>query len=235
MRSVKYTLMFLCMHLFCTGQIITTETEETTIDASGLSFIHSIDETISGNHMYDFYIHNDTEGKKKWKITRKIISETSGWSNYLCWADLCYAPNPELIWHTSSVSIAPGESMKLSNYLNAPVEGNAHYRYYVTNDLNHHLDSVDVTVNFSLDIQDIKSDHIQIYPNPVSEFFRIEGIEGPFGVKLLSSSGKVVKELKSTSNNLNIDTKDLKPGFYFVDIYREETGHTIRKIIITQN
>ena len=60
---------------------------------------------------------------------------------------------------------------------------------------------------------------VKIFPNPTSDFVKIECAQpGPMQIKLFDLSGNLLKSLHSVSGNAIIPVKDLKPGSYFVSV-----------------
>jgi len=80
--------------------------------------------------------------------------------------------------------------------------------------------------NFSA-IENVQVSSVSIFPNPVSENFRIGGIIKPTVVTVLDINGKVVLQ-QMVSPNENISAGHLPQGVYFVNV-KEKTMKIIKK------
>ena len=67
---------------------------------------------------------------------------------------------------------------------------------------------------------------INIYPNPVSESFRISGITALTAVTVLDINGKIVLK-RTVAPDETISIRHLPKGIYFV-----KTGEIVKKIIV---
>jgi hypothetical protein len=59
---------------------------------------------------------------------------------------------------------------------------------------------------------------VRIFPNPVSDYMRIEAANPMNSVKIYSTAGSLVKEINVTGDKLNINVSDLNKGFYLVEV-----------------
>lgn len=69
---------------------------------------------------------------------------------------------------------------------------------------------------------------INIFPNPVNDIFTIVSDTKIERIKIYDTLGRVWKNIKLTSNNINVE--DLSQGVYFLEIHTE-FGKVVRKII----
>ena len=76
----------------------------------------------------------------------------------------------------------------------------------------------------------LASSTLTIYPNPVSNILRIQASKPMTGVKMFNILGALVHEIKTDSENINMDLSAYSSGIYFLTIYNDE-GFTSRKII----
>jgi hypothetical protein len=76
----------------------------------------------------------------------------------------------------------------------------------------------------------LASSTLTIYPNPVSNTLRIQASKPMTGVKMFNILGALVHEIKTDSENINMDLSAYSSGIYFITIYNDE-GFTSRKII----
>lgn len=72
---------------------------------------------------------------------------------------------------------------------------------------------------------------VEIYPNPASEQFTINGLKAGYGVKIFNTVGQIVYSNSATENGLQINTSEFSRGTYVVII--ESTNKVItRKLIV---
>lgn len=69
-----------------------------------------------------------------------------------------------------------------------------------------------------------------IYPNPVSNVLSIEASKPISGVKMFNIFGILVHEVKTNSENVNVDVSAYSNGIYFITICNED-GFTNKKIV----
>ena len=69
-----------------------------------------------------------------------------------------------------------------------------------------------------------------MYPNPVQNVLTITASTPIKGVKVFNVLGALVQEVKTDSENINMDLSTQSQGVYFLRIYNEG-GYTNRKII----
>jgi hypothetical protein len=79
----------------------------------------------------------------------------------------------------------------------------------------------------TLSINDIKAAEVALFPNPVTDFLNIQGIQ-PQKIELYNLQGKKIKSISADLER--IDMRELSPGMYFVKLYGKE-GIRMEKII----
>ena len=204
----------------------------TTTNVSGTIQPYELTESVSGHSMLHFEIINSSGSPLDLMVTRKIITQTSGWSNYLCFGaspiGTCYPAQSSLIWSTNIESIS--DKALLDTYVSAPDAGSAHDRYYVSEDAQNFLDSVDIQVNSTADLEDINFTSLQIYPNPASEKINIKN-NSPFLYSLKNSIGAIIliSEFEVTIAQMNIS--NLPKGVYFLSL-QSNGSEKIEKILV---
>jgi len=65
--------------------------------------------------------------------------------------------------------------------------------------------------------------NIEIYPNPTKNYITIENVLN-YDIKLMDITGKVLKELNSTSNNFILETNEYSKGTYLFILKDKESG-----------
>lgn len=76
-----------------------------------------------------------------------------------------------------------------------------------------------------IDLADLK-DKIKVYPNPSSNFVKVEGLTSETGFKIFNTSGTLVKSGK-TKNSENIDIQNFPKGIYLLKL---DSGKTLKFI-----
>ncbi|OAB28832.1 Por secretion system C-terminal sorting domain-containing protein [Flavobacterium fryxellicola] len=74
----------------------------------------------------------------------------------------------------------------------------------------------------------LASSAFTIYPNPVSNRVTIQAGKPMTGVKIYSILGALLQEIKTNSQNLNLDLSAYSQGVYFITAYNEES-FTVKK------
>lgn len=189
----------------------------------------------AGVHMYDFHITNNTGVSQQWVITRKIISQPTEWSNYICWGGLCYAPSPINEWTSDPGIVENAEAGVLSTYISTPNEGSSHYRYYVSTDGSTFIDSVDIVVEVVLgtSVNAENSVEIEIYPNPAQNYLTVKmnNIEKAELI-IYDATGKMVL-INTLDQNMNaLDISSLSEGCYYYTIRDMESNYIKRDALI---
>jgi len=185
-------------------------------------------------HMYDFYVVNNTGSAQDFIITRRLVSEPTGFLNYICW-DMCYNPSSLVVWSSSSSNIGNGQSKFFSTYVISTIQGNAHYRYYVSIDGVNFIDSVDVMVStLHVGMPERNQSKFKVFPNPARSSITISrNTNSSNQLKIFDSLGKLVLSASLHNKESNINLSQLKPGFYFYTIMDSENGEVIsNKLII---
>ena len=73
-------------------------------------------------------------------------------------------------------------------------------------------------------------DNLKIYPNPFTNYIKIEGLENEFDISLFSIDGKEIMKVSKLNSSQNIDLSKLETGIYNMKI--KTTDSIINKTII---
>jgi len=84
-------------------------------------------------------------------------------------------------------------------------------------------------VEFATAVPTVNDESINIYPNPITDGFRIKGVEGTSNLRLTDISGKVLLT-KQVTGNETITVNNLPKGIYIVKIKTTE-GTVERKLV----
>jgi alpha-L-arabinofuranosidase len=84
------------------------------------------------------------------------------------------------------------------------------------------FDEVDVTItNQVTSVKEEKTPDLHLYPNPAQDQIMIElPSASEYNVKILDSSGRILKEVEFFGNSTVVNVHELKSGYYFVKISR---------------
>ena len=247
MKGLFFALLFLggITAVAQDGIVITFEGQTT--DISGGT--HTM--TAPNNQVFDvpFHVENNTGQSRQWIVTRYKINVPNGWADGLCWGHgtdifggTCFSStqmnsNPWSTPASQSVvfTINDGEYGKLKPQINPDdvTSGQAHYRYYISEQGTGYSDSVDLIVDFTASIKPVKEDvTISIVPNPASDYISITatGMDNA-SLKMVDVLGNVVYR-DVMSNSKTIVTSNFKTGVYFVTLEQQGIKPVSRKIII---
>lgn len=87
----------------------------------------------------------------------------------------------------------------------------------------------DTTASSGVGVRELDSKSIEIYPNPVSEKFVINGLAGGTTIELLDIQGRVIETHHFTEKSAELKRNNLPSGVYFVKIEDSNTT-TIKKV-----
>lgn len=219
-----------------------------TVDLSSGGPAHTVQVTEAGLVAVDFLVSNNTGSTVQWRITRLRINVPASWTDFLCWGHstdpfggTCYSAsqmntNP---WTSNTgdvFNMNNGEQGKLVVDIHPDdfAGGSGHYRYYITNDGVSYLDSVDVILNSSLSVKEVKQDiNFSIAPNPATDQISINlnGIENG-SIKIVDVLGNVIYKDASFTNTKKVDVSNFKNGIYFVTIESNGVKAMTRKVVV---
>jgi hypothetical protein len=196
-----------------------------------------------------FTVTNNTGENQQWRITRKQIYMPSTWGeDQLCWPPLCYNtsgtvymtphtvnnPAPIVVDGTDQTQNSELAELKPRIFIDINTASYAHFRYYITKaGDNIYMDSVDITVNFSLGLNSIKSTpEMSISPNPATDYamINVTGIDGAT-MKIVDVLGNVIAK-EAISGTKKLDLNNFRNGVYFVMIEAPGIKTMNRKLIV---
>lgn len=80
-------------------------------------------------------------------------------------------------------------------------------------------------------VNNFKESGVRIFPNPSNSFIEIDGIELPFTVKLMDSSGRTVR-MVNMHNNKILDVQSMPAGSYFLSVLKDNNCILNSKVLI---
>lgn len=220
------------------AQAVSINLDGSATDISGMTETYLLTGAVSDHHMVDFIVNNDTGSNQPWIITRRHISNPTGWEEYLCWGlngaiGNCYVHDPAAIWSSGSEVILSDSSGRLSTYITCSTSGTATYRYYVSTDGQNFVDSVDLMVTNSLGIDEKPSFTVTVAPNPATDFITINATgSNETTVRIVDVLGNIVLNETTFSGKKSIDITRFRNGVYFVMIEADGVKPVTRKVIV---
>jgi glycosidase len=76
------------------------------------------------------------------------------------------------------------------------------------------------------------SSKFRVFPNPASNFFRIEAKDVISAASLFSADGKLIRKEEQYSNTINFAIQDLKPGLYLLQV--KTSGQVFTEKVVVQ-
>ena len=241
-----YLAFFIYVFEFNAQNTISIEIPGTNTDISGQT--HEVALTTTDPVEVSFDLINNTGATHQWRITRDKISVPTTWSDFLCWGHCtdqfggtCYAANVSDPWTTPAnpsvlFDINNSECGKLKVTVNPydwNTNGQAHYRYYLSDDGTNFSDSVDLVLSYTAALKPVKEEiSVNIGPNPAADYVQItmNGVESA-NLKIMDALGTTIsKETLISSKKINVS--ELRNGVYFVVIEIPGTKTITRKVII---
>lgn len=192
----------------------------------------------------EFDVKNVGDATLDLRITRVKITELAGTEDYLCWgtdaitgacypADVVAPVNP---WTTpESTALMPDSLGWLSVYHETnDISGCAQYRYYIIDETDARLDSVDVLSCSTVSIEEDVKVEVTVYPNPVSELLnvRLENDMNNVNFTLYNVLGDVVMSSKLNSGVNTLSVSSLPNGVYFYSILKKGNVVETKKLVI---
>lgn len=184
----------------------------------------------SGSTIYtNFYVVNESnESTFVWR--RDLLSVSSqGFDDQLCDDQICYTTSGNPWICPGPLTIAENDSSLFQpKLLTNGLGGTAHMRYYVLDENENKLDSIDVVFSSTASVNTTNISSIKIFPNPAKNTLTLENLTSSDDeILVFDALGKNV--LRSTISNTKekIFLKDLKNGVYFVRI--KNTNGSISK------
>ncbi|MFA7274942.1 MAG: T9SS type A sorting domain-containing protein [Crocinitomicaceae bacterium] len=207
-------------------------------DISGTT--HQENPTSSAFIAIDFEVYNENATTDDFIITRVVMAQPNGWENQVCWgsagAGLCYPNNPAMNWSTpNAVSLAPGDYGSLTVHVIPTTNYNQYalYRYYCGTVANPKQDSIDVVVNQSLTVKEVKKDFsLSVAPNPATENVNIKVSNFEKGnLKIVDVLGNVVFA-ENFFGSKSVNVADFRNGVYFIIITGDGVNTINRKLVV---
>lgn len=200
----------------------------------------------------DLLMINESVDSVHWIVSRTRIAVDTSWNDELCWGpydapfggqcitaesmDTNYWEGP--CTGTYIFDGAAGDTATLNVHVwpNLNQSGCGTYRYYVGTCAEPYLDSVDISICFSVGINELSEAglNVNISPNPAKESFRITTASNEIVHYLIYNAAGQKMSSGSFTNEEVIDAGKLENGMYFVQIQSTNGRETIEKFIINK-
>lgn len=246
-------LLQIASFVFATSAIAQTSIQVTntgnnqTVAANGVVFLST---TPSNNTNLTFDVKNTSASTQTYVAVRYDAILNSGAAAYFCFAGTCFGPGTVI---SGQLVLAPGQSasqitgqyQQLSSDLDeGPSVGLSHVKYSFKN-VNTISDSIQINLRYNDPTAGVKESsnsvvRFDVFPNPaVNEInVRVNTTRAQTSsVKVLNGLGQVVitksVSLNAGSNTIQIDTKQLPTGNYYIS-YDSGDKMVTKKVAITK-
>lgn len=212
-----------------------------TVDISGTTI--ELDSE-SGTLHQEFDVKNVSDVTIDLRVMRVKVVEFAGTEGYLCWGTdtitgACYPAgvvSPENPWTTPDSAELMADSLGwLSTYHETNgVSGCAQYRYYLIDNADVRLDSVDVIYCSTVSIEEDVKVEVTVYPNPVSKLLnvKLENDLNNVNFTLYNVLGDVVMSSKLNAGVNTLGVEKLPNGVYFYSIQKKGGVVETKKLVI---
>lgn len=179
-------------------------------------------------------VTNNTSHSMDLKVRRNQLQVIDGTLNQFCWGSSCYPPSVNE--SPGFLTLGPGQSTLdgqfSGHYLPFGNYGDSFIEYEFFN-MNNEDENIKVIVHFMASVVGINEDriHVDIYPNPASDFVKINVSQSIDVVMVYDVIGKKVFEELVNSNSYLMKTSFLSSGLYFFKIITNNKA-IIKQIMI---
>lgn len=231
-KAILFFLVVSTVQVF--SQSISVEPHENNVNTGNST-------SLFGDLGTDITVKNISSNTIDIKVSREVISATSGTVNYFCWQS-CYLPATDVSPHTLSFSPGQEEQAKFQVHFDnkgiAPAS--AVIKYCAFNEDNE-SDSACAIVNYNVNVggfDNIESSSFSdFHPNPASSYASLNYTILPSQtaeVVVTDMLGTVV-ENKIIQNNegvVRLDVSNTPNGLYFANIYVDGKLDAIKRLLV---
>lgn len=119
-----------------------------------------------------------------------------------------------------------------NNYIDANVQPNVTYSYAVQTICTSGESGISNTVNGqTTDIAGYTAENVRIYPNPATQVLNVAG-NAIVEISIYSAIGKLVRQIRPTTENTEINVSAFGRGIYMVKIVTADGQMTTRKVVL---
>lgn len=237
MKQIIYSAVLSLLCLYSTAQVLTINEYGSTADISGTTHTVTLTSAVNSEHIVDFIVNNESALARPWLVTRKILSQPQGWSNYFCWGlegqfGSCYDTSSLILYHGGKVTIPAGTAAVLSTYITSPGAGCSEYRYYISTDSVNYIDSVDMQVCNFLGLEDLQAIDFAVAPNPAQSSVVISSSDfGAGSLQIIDQTGRIIRDEEVVLPH-NLSVEALENGTYFLRLAIDEDRILQQKLVV---
>jgi hypothetical protein len=165
-----------------------------------------------------------------------VLPETQ---DRLCWGGGCY--DAEVV-SAADPYISPGDasiaddatSLLMTTHETHGIDGTAQYRYYLINEDDERLDSVDVLYTSTVSVKENAKIQISVYPNPAVNNVNItvQNETGNLKFTLFNVLGEAIINTKLYEGQNTVAVDKLTNGVYFYTIYKDGAVLETKKLVV---
>ncbi len=237
----RIILTVVTLSLFAAGtmaQGTSIRVKGTPTDVSGTE----LNESVTGSartHIIDFSVDNLTGSAQDWGIRRVRLTPSIGWTDEVCWGAIstgigeCNVPSGDDFTASYTVPLQTTTTdAEINIYITAPSGGTSSFRYYIMNGATK-VDSVDLTINKSVGLNENVSMALTVAPNPATNFVNVtmDGVSSA-NMKIVDVLGNIVMKETVYENSKKIDVSQYRNGIYFITLESEGIKPITRKLVI---
>ena len=185
-------------------------------------------DTMVDASIFDVDLHSDVTllggGSIEVEWTRTIVDLPKGWATYVCTGDNCYPPTEE----KGSFNLSGSKASPLEVHFNMNnIPGCATVEIKISekgNPSNFFIATYKICAKM-VATSYVNPELIRIYPNPTTEYFKIQNNNGVSKVILNNLLGRAVKVYNGSSDIF--DVTDLPTGMYIIQL-QDNKGKNIK-------
>lgn len=217
--------------------------ENTTVNIAGTETVVVVEDPNNWEGHLTLDVVNEGSTDLNVTIRRVRMDFVTGTEDAICWGPdpltgTCYSKEDVSSsddWSTSLESLGSQETGWLALYYYAnDNRGDATYRYYVIDENDNKLDSVDVRWDSqSVGTEEASIPEISVYPNPAQNVLNVKFDNNgeDYGLRIVDILGNVVFD-EATITSGKIDISNLNSGVYFYSLtHRGEAVKTDRLVV----
>ena len=197
--------------------------------------------SVLGDLGTDIKVKNISSSSINIKVSREVISATSGTENYFCWQS-CYLPATSVSPHT--ISFSPGHELPTNFQVHFDNKGilpaSASIKYCAFN-ADNESDSACTIVNYAIAGTSIDENSLSsfsdFHPNPASSYASLNYSILPSQsaeVVVTDILGTIVenKIIKNNQGIARLDVSNTPNGLYFANIYVDGKLDAIKRLLV---
>lgn len=203
--------------------------ENTTVNIAGTEKEVVLDNAANWEGHLTLDVVNEGSTDLNVTITRVRMNHVAGTEDAVCWGPdpltgTCYSKEDVSAsdeWSTSIENLGSQETGWLALYYYAnDNRGDATYRYYLIDENDNKLDSVDVRWDSkTVGTEEATLPEISVYPNPAKDVLKVklDNTMDTYGFRIVDILGNVVYHNEKITSE-NIDISSLNSGVYFYSL-----------------